>query len=116
MTHMKSVFRRLIFLCTLILYLSLAFPVSAAGQVNILSHSGWLDSVGYYHVSGEVQNVGDGALSFVKVTATFYDVSSTVIAVDFTYTALSVILPGRKSPFEIFLIDTHRHLKCTIIV
>jgi hypothetical protein len=111
MKHSKNVFTQLILLCTLASYLGLIFPANAAGSVNTLTHSGWLDSVGYYHVSGEVQNVGDGAVRFVKITATFYDSNSIVIAVDFTYTALSVILAGRKSPFEILLIDTGQALK-----
>ena len=28
---------------------------SPCPEVNIVSHSGWLDPVGYYHVSGEVE-------------------------------------------------------------
>jgi len=111
MKHSKNVFTQLILLCALASYLGLVFPANAVGPVNVLTHSGWLDSVGYYHVSGEVQNVGDGAVRFVKITATFYDSNSIVIAVDFTYTALSVILAGRKSPFEILLIDTGQALK-----
>ncbi|MDI6690478.1 MAG: FxLYD domain-containing protein [Candidatus Bathyarchaeota archaeon] len=86
-------------------------PAYAAAQVNILTHSGWLDSIGHYHVSGEVENVGDGAASFVKITATFYDSSDTVIATSFTYTRLSVLLPARKSPFEVLLIDTTQATK-----
>ena len=86
-------------------------PAYAAAQVNILTHSGWLDSIGYYHVSGEVENVGDGTASFVKITATFYDSSDTVVATSFTYTHLSVLLPGRKSPFEILLVDTTQAAK-----
>jgi len=86
-------------------------PAYAAAQVNIVTHSGWLDSIGYYHVSGEVENVGDGAASFVKITATFYDSSDTVVATSFTYAYLSVLLPGRKSPFEVLLIDTTQAAK-----
>lgn len=85
--------------------------VYAAAQVNILTHSGWLDSVGYYHVSGEVENVGDTPASFVKVTATFYDSGDTVVATSFTYAMLDVLLPGRKSPFEVLLVDTTQAAK-----
>ena len=85
--------------------------VYAAAQVNILTHSGWLDSVGYYHVSGEVENVGDAPASFVKVTATFYDSGDTVVATSFTYAMLDVLLPGRKSPFEVLLVDTTQAAK-----
>lgn len=80
-------------------------PVTATAQVDILTHSGWISSTGSYHVSGEVQNVGDSAVHYVKIIATFYDSSSTVVATDFTYTELDVILAGRKSPFEVLFIE-----------
>jgi len=80
-------------------------------QIDILSHSGWLDSSGYYHVSGEVKNVGDTPARFIKVTATFYDSTGTVVATSFTFSTLSVLLPGRKSPFEVLLLDTTQAAK-----
>jgi len=79
--------------------------VHAAANVNILSHTGYLDSLGYYHVVGEVQNTGDQAVNFVKITATFYDSSDVVVSTDLAYTMLDVILPNRKSPFEVILWD-----------
>lgn len=85
--------------------------LSTDPQIVILSHSGWLDSLGYYHVSGEVENIGDAPASFVKVTATFYNSTGVVIATSFTYTTLSVLLPGRKSPFEVLLVDTAQAAK-----
>jgi len=81
------------------------------GEVNILSHTGYLDSLGYYHVVGEVENVGDVALNFVKITATFYDESETVVGTDFTFTELDSLLAGRKSPFDLFLLDTTQSMK-----
>jgi len=88
-----------------ILLASFTIPITAAAQVNILTHSGFLDSVGYYHVVGEVQNVGDQAVDFVRVTATFYDSSDVVIATSFTYTTIELLLAGRKSPFDVIVID-----------
>lgn len=81
------------------------FPVQAAAQVDILSDSGFTDILGYYHVVGEVENTGDVGLEFIQVTATFYDSSHQVIATSFTFTTLNILLPGRKSPFEILLVD-----------
>ena len=94
--------------------LTLIFNVHSAyatSQVNILSSCGWLDSAGYYHVSGEVENVGDVPVNFVKVTATFYDSNDTVIATSFSYTMLKILLPGRKSPFDVLLTDTGQAVK-----
>jgi hypothetical protein len=84
---------------------SLCSPVRAAGSVEVLSHTGYLDSSGNYRVVGEVQNVGSQAVNFVQVTATFYDSHSIVIDSRFDLTMLYVILVGRKSPFEIALLD-----------
>ena len=54
---------------------------------------------------GEVQNAGSQAVNFVQVTATFYDSHHVVIDSRFDLTMLYVILFGRKSPFEIALLD-----------
>lgn len=79
--------------------------VGAAGTVNIVSHTGYLDSLGNYHVVGEVQNVGNQAVTFVQVSAKFYDTYNVVIDSRFDLTMLSVLLAGHKSPFEIALFD-----------
>jgi hypothetical protein len=81
-------------------------PVKAVANVDILSHTGYLDSSGYYHVVGEVQNVGDQAVNFVKIEVTFYDSNNVDIANRFDLTMLYVLLAGRKSPFDIVLLDT----------
>jgi len=86
-------------------------PISFISQVNgvtdveFLSHTGYLDSFGYYHVVGEVQNVGDQAVNFAIVEVTFYNSSDDVIGTRFDLTMLYVLLAGRKSPFKIDLLD-----------
>jgi len=65
---------------------------------------------GDYHVTGEVQNTGTQALHF-NLTGTFYDSTSKIIGTayltdtqpDFGPSYLHVILPGKTSPFELFL-------------
>lgn len=97
-----------------ILLLSFAFifnlliiisPVQADAKVDILSHSSYIDSLGWLNVVGEVQNTGDQSVEHVKITATFYDSSDVVVDTSFTFADLSTILPGRKSPFNIMLLD-----------
>ena len=102
----KSILTISIFLGAIVTSICFASPVKAVADVDILSHTGYLDSLGYYHVVGEVQNVGDQTVNFIKIIATFYDSSHVVIAPDFTYTELHVLLVGRKSPFDLFLFDT----------
>jgi hypothetical protein len=84
---------------------SLCSPAGAAGSVEVLSSTGYLDSSGNYRVVGEVQNVGSQAVNFVEVTATFYDSHNVVVDSRFDLTMLYVILVGRKSPFELALLD-----------
>ena len=102
---LKCVLVTLTLLATLTSLFSLIPKVDAVGNVVILSHTGYLDSYGNYHVVGEVQNVGGQAGNFVQVSATFYDSHDNVIDSRFDLTMLYVILVGRKSPFEIALLD-----------
>jgi hypothetical protein len=85
--------------------------VGAVGTVNIISHTGYLDSLGNYHVVGEVQNVGNQAVTFIQVSARFYDTYNVAIASRFDLTMLNVLLVGRKSPFEIALLDVAESAK-----
>ncbi len=84
---------------------NLIFPVKADAQVEVLTHSSYIDSLGWLNVVGEVQNVGDQPVEYVKISATFYDSSNTVVDTSFTFSDLDVILPNRKSPFDILLFD-----------
>jgi hypothetical protein len=79
--------------------------VNKAASVTILSHSGYLDSVGGYRIFGEVQNLDTAPVGWLNITATFYDSSDTIIAVENAYSHLDVILPNRKSPFYVWLYD-----------
>jgi hypothetical protein len=82
------------------------FPVAeASGNVEFVSHTGYVDSQGNYRVVGEVENVGSQAVNFVQVTAIFLDSNKSVIDTRFDLTMLNVILVGRKSPFEISLLN-----------
>jgi len=103
---LSTCFVTLILLQALILLLSLASQVKAVANIDILSYTGYIDSFGYYHVVGEVQNVGDQALNFVEIEAIFFDSNDVIIATRFDLTMLDVLLVGRKSPFDISLLDT----------
>ena len=77
--------------------------VQAAADVQIVSHSSFYNSLDYLYVVGEVENTGDIATEFTKVTATFYGASDQVIGTRTGYATIDVLLPGRKSPFAIIL-------------
>jgi hypothetical protein len=94
----------LMFIVTVLAVLNTT-PMNAAGFPVILSHSSFIDDIGYFHVVGEVKNAGDVSINSVKVTAIFYDADNTVLAQNFAYSLIDLILPGRKAPFEIMLMD-----------
>lgn len=107
----KSVLAISIFLGLLFLPISFISPVKAVADLDVLSHTGYLDYFGYYHVVGEVQNVGDEAVNFVKIEVTFYNSNDIVIDTRFDLTMLDVLLVNRKSPFDIVLLDTTQSAK-----
>jgi hypothetical protein len=102
----KEVILATAFVLHMLLALSLVQPAKATSQVNILSHTIFIDYNGFCHVVGEVENAGAQAIESVKITATFYDSNDIMITSEFNYTYLKVLLEGRKSPFEIILHDT----------
>ncbi|MGB9740857.1 MAG: FxLYD domain-containing protein, partial [Candidatus Bathyarchaeales archaeon] len=83
----------------------------ALGNIKILSHSSFYDGLNTLWIVGEVENTGDMATQFTKVTATYYNSSNNVVAVETGYTELDVILPGRKSPFSIMLLQSSGSLQ-----
>lgn len=79
---------------------SVTITVTPPPPVKILSHSSYYNS-GYFYVVGEVQNLGNNNIEFVKIVATFYNSAGEIIGTDFTYTELDILTPNQKSPFEV---------------
>ena len=102
----KGSYLFLLILVSLFTAISFTSQVKALEDVTILSHTGYLDSSGYYHVVGELENIGEQAVNFVQIEATFYQADDVVITVRIAVTMLNTILVNRKSPFEILLLDT----------
>lgn len=98
---------KLAILMALIIFASASFVRSSfqspTQAVILPTHSGYINDYGYFYVVGEVQNVGDTPIENVNVTATFYDSNGEFVAFGNGSATLEVILPGRKSPFEITL-------------
>jgi hypothetical protein len=70
-------------------------------QLEILSHQSYVDSLGWHHIVGEVQNNSDTPMEFVEVVAKLYDETNEVIGVKLTFTTPDVIFPGGKAPFDV---------------
>lgn len=76
-------------------------PTLKKKDAKILSKSTHYDSLGWLHITGEVENTGLETLEFAKVVATIYDKEGTVIAVESSYTQPHTLKRGQVAPFEI---------------
>lgn len=86
----------------LVSFTALASP---SASLKILSHTGYQDSIRFYHVVGEVQNLGSVDVYQVRITASFYDSHNTFIANSTAQTAINIVLAGRRAPFDIILLN-----------
>lgn len=86
--------------------LPLTIPRASASDVTVLSSSSLVDVINYHHIFGEVQNNGGQSLEYVKVTATYYNSTGTVIGTGYGYTLIDLVLAGTRSPFQIILLQT----------
>jgi hypothetical protein len=80
-------------------------PHVKASDITVLSSTGYLDQANYYHVVGEVKNLGTNTYTSIAITVNFYDSSNVSITSSQGNTILNTLLPGRRSPFDILLSD-----------
>lgn len=78
--------------------------------LEILSHSSYIDTLGYMHIVGEVQNNANSKATFVEVIATCYDQSGSVVEEGFTFSDPGDIETGDKAPFEILILGENVEL------
>ena len=83
-----------------------SLPFLNKSSITILSHNSYVDSVGYFHVVGEVENNTPNTAKFVQITGTFYDINNAVVGTQITYTNPSNISSGAKAPFDLVLVST----------
>jgi hypothetical protein len=84
-----------------LLVLTLGSAMAQPAPVQVLSYSSYIDSVDYYHVVGEVQNVGSTSLSQVTVAATLCDQFGHSTATIEDYIMIDLLVPQQKSPFDL---------------
>jgi len=80
-------------------------PQASAAGISLVSDMGYLDQAHNYHVVGEVKNVGTTTYQFITITVNFYDVNNQLVTTRFGMTMLDILLPARRSPFDISLLD-----------
>lgn len=73
------------------------------GKVEVKSHTKKVE-YGYPKIVGEVVNNSANPVTYVKITATFYDSEGQVVGTDYTYagdTSSTPLTPKATTPFEL---------------
>ncbi len=92
-----------VFVSFLVVVASSRSPVQADNGITLLSSSSFTDSIGAYHVVGEVRNDTGQTIEFVNVVATYTDSAGNFLATADTYTTLEILSAGDVSPFDLLL-------------
>jgi hypothetical protein len=103
-----------VFLLSIICFAHTLPLINAAAQVEIVSHSSYISTWGYYTIVGEIQNVGDQTVIDVEISPTYYNAEDAVIGnanISGLGVSLNVLHPGRKSPFSYTLLDNASQLE-----
>jgi hypothetical protein len=106
--------RRTFFLFPVVLLLianAAVQPVAAVASAQIQNDSSFVDSLGYFHVVGEVLNSGDVWLRFVKITGTLRNASGQIVDVTFTYAVVQYLPPNQRAPFDLFEVEKAKSAK-----
>lgn len=67
------------------------------------NHTYFVDSVGYLHVVGEVQNNSDDYLQFIKVNLNIYSLDGSLLDIVTTYTYIDNLPPYTRTCFDALL-------------
>jgi hypothetical protein len=79
------------------------FPNDDPNAIEIHVTTAKKDIIGAYHVKGEIKNLGEDILSYVRVTAHFYDENNQTVGVTTCcYADPSDIEPTHTSTFDSF--------------
>jgi hypothetical protein len=92
-------------------------------QVKVLSHSSYVGYEKYeelwsgkiyegdmFHVVGEIQNIGTTNVEELDIIPVFYDAGGSIMEAGPVRTSidpLDILIPNRKSPFEVILLDVN---------
>jgi hypothetical protein len=85
----------------------------SALDIDFLTTSEVIDTLGYLHVFGEAQNNGSQNLKYVEIVGTFYNAGHAVIETEYTFTLLDQLEPTQKSPFDLFIMNVNTSAEVT---
>lgn len=75
--------------------------VAAAPAAVVQKDSAYIDSVGFYHVVGEVRNTGNVWLHLIKITATLRGTDGRILDTPFSYALLDQLPPNELAGFNL---------------
>lgn len=84
---------------------------SAGAQLKVPTNTSYRDDIGYFHVVGLAENVGEMNASFVEVSGTFYDADGNVVETSTTFTQRDVVPAGERSPFHLQVQDDRAEIE-----
>jgi len=79
------------------------YPDDNPGAVEVHTTTAKKDILGDYHIKGEIKNIGEEAISYVRVTGHLYDSNNQTVGVtSCCYTDPTDIEPGHSATFDSF--------------
>ena len=83
-----------------------SYVTATVPEVVVVSDKSTTDSIGYMHVTGEVQNTGTTPANYTDVYVTFYDSNGKVVCTDDDYSIANSTTPGEKTTFDVMMVWT----------
>jgi len=91
--------------------LKVSFFQQSAGLpmgLQIVSNSSFVDKFGWFHVTGEIKNIGTTTANYIEVIGTFYDAEGTVVYAFSASPEPRILEPNQKASFELVVGDKSR--------
>ena len=77
------------------------YPNNYAKAIQVQVANAYRDSIGYYHVQGDVTNMGTSTISSIQVTVHFYNSNNQLIGDADGYTNPSNLDSGHTGTFDV---------------
>lgn len=103
--------KKVLFVCIILFTLYLLPYAAASPSAVIQNDSSYVDSVGHYHVVGEVLNTGDAWLKSARITGTLKNSSGLIVDGVTSYAYTLYLGPEARSPFDLIEYDAAKSAK-----
>lgn len=96
---------------------AVARPVTPnqGAQLSVVEVKRFEDEAGFFHIKGQIENVGNVVAKRTKVAAVIYGRYSNVINVGFTYVTPPNLAPGERATYDVIFAYYPRYLTQQVI-